>query len=151
MIAAKGQAVTITRRAAGAYNAATASATITTTTQLGKGVILPFASGLRHAPGSNIPMTDRQSLLSGLNSAGVALTAPRVDDTLTDASGQVYAITEVNQLAPAGLAILFELTVRIAGPATTVTATTYRIQLETGSGSILLEDGVGYLLLESAP
>lgn len=112
MIAAKGQTVTLTRRAAGAYNPATATSAITETTQTGKGVILPFASGLRKMAGTTIPASDQQCYLSALNSAGAALTAPQVDDTLTDANAQVYTITEVAPLSPAGLSIIYELTVR---------------------------------------
>lgn len=112
MIAAKGQAVTLTRRASGAYNPATGQASITTSTQAGKGVILPFAQGLRKMAGTNIPATDRQCLLSGLRADGTPLDAPKVDDTLTDATGLTYAVTEVSPLAPAGLSIIYELTVR---------------------------------------
>ena len=114
MIEAKGQTVTLTRRAAGTYNPATATATITTSTQTGKGVILPFAQGIRKQSGSNVTAADRLCLLSGLTSAGAALTEPKVDDTLTDAGGAVYTITEVSPLEPAGLAIIYELTVRAA-------------------------------------
>ncbi len=112
MIARNGQAVTLTRRASGTYNPATGTAAITTTTQTGKGVIFPFSAGLRKMAGTNIPASDQQCILSALNSAGAALTAPQVDDTLTDANGQVYTITEVAAIKPAGLSIIYELTVR---------------------------------------
>lgn len=112
MIEAKGQAVTLTRRTSGAYNPATGTASVTTTTQTGKGVILPFAQGIRKMAGSTVLATDRQCLLSALKSDGTALTPPQVDDTLTDANGDVWAVTEVNALAPAGLDIMFDLTVR---------------------------------------
>lgn len=107
MIAAKGQAVTITRRTAGAYNTATSSATVTETTQTAKAVILPFPMGLRKQAGTTITAGDVQCLL-----AAGTLTAPEVDDTLTIASGLKYAITEVNALAPAGLTIFYDLTLR---------------------------------------
>jgi hypothetical protein len=107
MITAKGQTVTIKRRAAGAYNPATGTAAITETTQTGKGVILPFATGLRKMAGTNIPATDKQCILSA---AGI--TAPKVDDTLTDANGVIYSIVDIAPLAPAGLDIIYELTVR---------------------------------------
>jgi hypothetical protein len=112
MIEAKGQAVTLTRRASGSYNPATGAASVTTTTQTGKGVILPFAQGIRKAPGTTVLATDRQCLLSALKSDGTALTAPQVDDTLTDSNGDVWAVTEVSPLAPAGLDIIYELTLR---------------------------------------
>lgn len=114
MIEAKGQTVTLTRRSAGAYNTATGKAAITETTQTGKGVILPFAVGIRKRGDSNVTQADRQCLLSALNSAGASLTAPVVDDKLTDASGATYVITEVSPLAPDGTAVLYELTVRRA-------------------------------------
>ncbi|MEN9924157.1 MAG: hypothetical protein RL268_283 [Pseudomonadota bacterium] len=114
MIAAYGQAVTLTRRAAGAYNTATGTAAITTSTQTGKGVILPFGQGIRKQGGTAVTAADRLCYLSGLNSAGAALTEPKVDDTLTDANSAVYTITEVSPLEPAGLAIMYELTIRSA-------------------------------------
>ncbi|WP_238564998.1 hypothetical protein [Sphingobium bisphenolivorans] len=112
MIEAKGQAVTLTRQASGAYDPATGSASVTTTTQAGKVVILPFGAGLRKLAGENISQADRQCTLSALNNAGAALTPPEVNDTLTDASGNVWTIIESSPLAPAGLDILYELTIR---------------------------------------
>ena len=114
MIEAKGQTVTLTRRTSGAYDPATGSATIVDTVQTGKGVILDFATGLRKMAGSNIAAADRQCLLSALNSAGAALTRPAVDDTLTDAAGNAFTITEVSELSPAGTDILYTLTVKAA-------------------------------------
>lgn len=114
MIAAKGQSITLTRRTAGAYNTSTGTSATTTSTQAGKGVILPFAMGLRKMAGTNVPATDKQCLLSALATDGTALTAPKLDDTLTDAGGTVYSIVEIAPLAPAGLAIIYELTVRAA-------------------------------------
>ncbi len=112
MIAAKGQTVTITRRASGAYNAGTGAATITTSTQTGKGVILPFGAGLRKLAGTNIPEGAVQCYLSALKTDGTALDEPKVDDSLTDANALVYAVTEVSRLSPAGLPVLYELTLR---------------------------------------
>jgi len=112
VIASKGQSVTITRQASGSYDPATGSASITPSTQNAKGVILPFSTGLRKMAGSNIPATDKQCLISPIAVLGADLIAPMVDDTLTDASGQVYKIVEVNPLAPDGTNVLFDLTVR---------------------------------------
>lgn len=111
LIESKGQSVILTRRAAGAYNVATGAAAITPTTQTGKGVIFDFARGLRKMEGSTILATDRQLLLSALNSAGVELTAPQVDDIAT-IGGTDYTITEVSPLNPGGTAVLYDLTVR---------------------------------------
>ena len=112
MIQAKGQTVTLTRRAAGAYNTATGSASIIETVQTGKAVILPFSQGLRKMAGTNIPEGAKQCLLAGLNSAGAALTAPKLDDMLTDAGGVAYVIVDIAPLAPAGLSIIYDMTVK---------------------------------------
>ena len=114
MIARKGQTVTLARRASGSYDPATGTASVTPSTQTGKGVILPFAQGIRKRADSNVTQADRWCILSGLNSAGGVLTEPKVDDTLTDASGNVYAVTEVSPLEPDGTAIIYELTIRCA-------------------------------------
>lgn len=112
MIAAKGQTVTLTRQASGSYDTATGTAAITTTTQTGKGVILPLA-GYRKAQG-NIVAGDETLLLSGLNTAGAALTAPHVDDSVTDAGGNVFHLVMVDPLHPAGLDIIFDCVIRRA-------------------------------------
>lgn len=109
MIDAKGQAVTLTRLASGAYDPATGTAAITTTTQTGKGVIFDYGDGLRKMAGSNIPAAARQCYLSALSTTGT-LSRPAVDDTLTDAAGLVYAISAVSELSPAGVDIIYILT-----------------------------------------
>lgn len=114
LIEAKGQTVTLTRRAAGGYDPSTGTASVTTSTQTGKGVILPFGAGIRKLSGGDVTAADRQCILSGLNSAGGVLNEPKVGDTLTDANSVAYTITEVSPLEPAGLAIIYELTVRAA-------------------------------------
>lgn len=111
-IAAKGQTVTLTRRASGAYNTATGTAAITTTTQTGKGVILPLG-GYRKGDGM-IVAGDEMLLLSGLDSAGVALTEPGVNDLVTDANSGVYTLIAVDPLRPAGLPIIYQCVVRRA-------------------------------------
>lgn len=111
MIEAKGQAVTLTRRASGSYDTATGTASITESTQSGKGVIFDFGAGLRKMAGANIPAVARQCYLSALNSSGGALSRPEVNDKLTDASGVAYTITEVSELSPAGVDILYTLTI----------------------------------------
>jgi len=112
LIDAKGQTVTLTRRAAGTYSPAAGTATVTTSTQTGKGVIFPFGPGLRNQAGSAITADDRLCYLSALNSTGAALTEPKVNDELTDAGGTKWTVTEVSPLAPAGLKIMYELTIR---------------------------------------
>lgn len=113
MIAAKGQAVTLTRRASGAYNPATGTAAITTSTQTGKGVILPLA-GYRKIDGTSVVAGDETLLLSGLNSAGSPLTAPIVGDYVTGTDGATYAMTVIDPLRPAGLSIMYDCVIRRA-------------------------------------
>jgi hypothetical protein len=113
LIAAKGLTVTLTRQASGAYDPATGAAAITTTTQTGKGVILPFSAGLRHLAGTNIAIGDKQLLLSALKSDGTALTAPQLDDKVS-ADGVDYTITNIAPLSPAGLDIMYDCTIRAA-------------------------------------
>ena len=112
MIAAKGQTVTLTRRIVGDYNPATGTAAIQETNQTGKGVILPFATGIRKLAGTNIAATDSQCLLSALDDWGDALVSPALDDVLTDAAGNAYTVIDVTALAPAGLPIMYDMTVR---------------------------------------
>ena len=107
MLTAKGQSVTLTRRASGAYDPATGTAPITETTQTGKGVILPLASGVRHSGNTNIPVGAMQFLLSAQG-----ITTPHLDDTMTDVTGKVWAIIEVSPLASAGDAVLYDLTIK---------------------------------------
>lgn len=109
LIRAKGQTVTITRRAAGAYAPATGTAAITQTTQTGKGVILPLGAGYRKEPGTNIPLGSVQCLLSALG-----ITAPHVDDTVTDAGGKAWTVVATSPLEPAGTALLYDLTMKAA-------------------------------------
>ena len=113
MIEAKGQTVTLTRRAAGAYNTATGAASITTTTQTGKGVILPLG-GYRKVNGSSVVSGDESLLLSGLTTSGAALTEPVVGDAVTGADGAAYVLTVVDTLRPAGLSIIYDCVVRRA-------------------------------------
>lgn len=115
MIAAKGQTVTLTRRAAGAYTPATGTATISESTQTGKGVIFDFGDGLRKMAGANIPAGSRSCILSALNTSGSALTRPQVDDTLTDATGSKYGVAAVSELSPAGTDIIYTLTLAARG------------------------------------
>lgn len=113
-LAEDGQTVTLTRRAASSYDPAAGAPTVTTSTQTAVAVILP-KSPIRDMSGTAVPSTQRQCLLSALSTSGVALTAPKVNDTLTDTNSDVWVITEVSPLSPAGLDILYELTLKGAG------------------------------------
>lgn len=110
MIAAKGQTVTITRRASGSYDTATGAASITTSAQTVKAVILPLAPYRKGD--TNVTSGDETALVSGIDTAGAILTAPHIDDTLTDVNGKVYTIIAADKLAPDGLAIIYDLILR---------------------------------------
>ena len=112
MLAAKGQTVTLTRMVAVGYDPSTGNASAFPVTQTGKGVILDFATGLRKQAGTTIPAAARQCFLSPLDVTGAAMALPQVDDTLTDARGRVYVVSDVSEIAPAGDAVLYTLTVR---------------------------------------
>jgi hypothetical protein len=115
LLKGKGQAITITRQSAGTYDPATGTSAVTTSTQKGWGAVLEYdtrQAGIFNAPGSLIQVGDKQLLLSPLNSAGTALTAPAVNDTATDASGKAYTITQVKPLSPGGTPVLYEINLR---------------------------------------
>ena len=114
LIEAKGQAVTLTRHVEGAYNTATATASITTTTVTGKGVILPLGPGARYQAGTNVSANDKTAYLSAIAADGSVITTPKVGDTVTDAGGKVHEIVAVMEISPAGLDIVYGLTVRAA-------------------------------------
>lgn len=105
LIADKGQAVTLTRHSAAAYDTATATvATLdepTTTT----GVVLPLARGFVHAANSNIRVGDQQLLLPG------DIDAPQVNDTVT-IGGFTASIVEVSPLSPAGTVLMYDCVIR---------------------------------------
>lgn len=115
MISRSGQTVTLTARNAGAYSPSTGAATITTAAQTGKGVILPLgaqerATGIMKDGGTTTLGNSCQCLLSAHG-----ITAPAVDDTLTDAGGTAWSITEVSPLSPAGTVLFFDIRIRGAG------------------------------------
>ncbi|API58095.1 hypothetical protein BSL82_01275 [Tardibacter chloracetimidivorans] len=107
----KGAAVTVTYRTAGAYDPATGTSAITTATEDGYGVVLPFSTGLRKMAGTNIQMGDMQLLLATLAADGEALTAPNVDDTVLIGS-KTYTIIDIAPLAPDGTDLLYTCTIR---------------------------------------
>jgi hypothetical protein len=115
LLKGKGQVITITRQSAGTYDPATGTSTVTTSTQTGWGAIFEYdtkQAGIFNVPGSLIQVGDKQLLLSPLNSSGSALTAPAINDTVTDAAGKAYTVTQVKSMAPAGTVVLYELNLR---------------------------------------
>jgi hypothetical protein len=113
MLADFGQDITVTRRSSGAYDPATGTATITTTNQSTKGVILPL-SAYRKATGGNVVEGDQQLLMSALKSDGSVLSIPHVDDTVTDSASNVWSLVAIEPLTPAGTDILYDCIVRRA-------------------------------------
>jgi hypothetical protein len=106
-----GQAVTLTHTVAGTYDPATGGVTNTTSVQYGTGAMTEWDS--RQIDGSLIKIGDRHLLLSPLNTAGAALTAPVLGDTITDAAGVIYTLTApLKILAPAGVAVLYDVNLR---------------------------------------
>jgi hypothetical protein len=113
MLAEDGQSMTLTRRTSGAYDPATGSASITTTTQTVYGAIFPLSAFAKQQ--GNVVFGDQQCLLAGETTAGVALNpVPKVDDTLTDANSVVWSIISVEPLSPAGTDVLHDLVIRRA-------------------------------------
>jgi len=111
LMSTKGQAVTLTSVTPGTYNPATGGITNTTTTQTGSGAVTEWDA--RHIDGELIKATDKRLLLSPLNSAGAALTTPKLGDTVTDAAGVVYIIVApLKTVSPAGTAVLYDCNLR---------------------------------------
>lgn len=104
-----GQIVTLTKQTAGDYNAATGTATVTTTTQYAYGVVFDY--GNRNIDGVMVKEGDKQLLLSALNTSGATLTAPAVNDTVT-IGDVIYTITMVKATAPDGTIMMFECNLR---------------------------------------
>jgi hypothetical protein len=110
MFKGKGQAITLTRQSAGTYDPATGTATVTTSTQTGWGAVFDY--GTKQIDGTLIKAGDKQLLLSALNAAGTALTAPELNDTVT-IGGVVYTLVQpLKTLSPAGTTVLFEVNLR---------------------------------------
>ena len=110
LVKGKGQEITLTRQAAGAYNVSTGTASVTTTTQKAYGAM--FEYGDKNIDGVLIKEGDKQLLLSALNSAGTALVAPQLNDTVT-INTVVYTVVRIKPLSPAGTTVLFDCNIRV--------------------------------------
>jgi len=108
----KGQVVTITTPFAGVHDPATGTvSTGSATTQTGSGVEEAYSSF--SVDGERVRASDKKFLLSPLNSAGAAITAPVADrDTLTLADASIWTIKKVDALKPAGMAVMYTLQLR---------------------------------------
>lgn len=110
LLKGKGQSITLSRQTAGAYNVATGTAAVTVTTQTAYGAM--FEYGDKNIDGVLIQEGDKQLLLSALNSAGTALVAPALNDTVT-INTVVYTVVRIKPLSPAGTTVLFDCTIRV--------------------------------------
>jgi hypothetical protein len=110
LLKGKGQEITLTRQTAGAYDPATGTAAVTVTTQTAYGAM--FEYGDKNIDGVLIQEGDKQLLLSALNSAGTALVAPQLNDTVT-INTVVYTVVRIKPLSPAGTTVLFDCNIRV--------------------------------------
>ena len=110
LLKGKGQEITLTRQTAVAYDPATGTAAVTTTTQTAYGAM--FEYGDKNIDGVLIKEGDKQLLLSALNSAGTALVAPQLNDTVT-INTVVYTVVRIKPLSPAGTTVLFDCNIRV--------------------------------------
>jgi hypothetical protein len=99
-----GQSVTVTLKSAGTYNPSAGTTTVTTVTQTGTAVILPYAE--KFVDGTLIKLGDQQLLLSPVD-----ISEPKVGDTVTVGT-IVYTITNVKAYKPAGTLVLYDLNIR---------------------------------------
>lgn len=105
LIAAKGQAVTLTYHAAGAHDPATHILAATDTIVATNGVVLPISRGLRFMAGSTIQADDQKLLLPG------DVAQPPIGTTVT-IGAKDFTIVEVSPLAPAGEALIYDCIIR---------------------------------------
>jgi hypothetical protein len=113
MLAEDGQSVTLAYVGTSVYDPATGETTTTTPDpQTVKGAIFPLSPFAKSQ--GNIVEGDQQLLLSALNTAGAAITAPQVNGTITDANANVWTLVAVEPLSPAGTDVLYDCVIRRA-------------------------------------
>ena len=107
LITKKGQSVTLTTKTPGGYNPATSGITVTESSQTAKGVVTNFAT--KDIDGNLIKVDD---ILLILAASGVII-KPQPDKTkVTLASGLVYTVKNVVDIAPSGESIVYRLQLR---------------------------------------
>jgi hypothetical protein len=109
LLKGKGQTIMLTYQGSSSYNTSTGGATISTSTASVYGAV--FEYGNKNIDGTLIKVGDKQLLLSALNTAGTAITAPVVNDTVT-INSVAYTITQVKTLSPAGTVVLYDCNIR---------------------------------------
>lgn len=119
MLAEDGQTVTLTYVGTSSYDPATGQATNTAPDpEQVSGGLFPLSIAIRYGfkqAGSLIVEGDQQLLLSAVNTAGVQITAPQVNGSITDANANTWTIIAVDPLNPAGTPVLYDCVVRRAG------------------------------------
>jgi hypothetical protein len=114
IIGLSGQSLTLTRRSGSTYNPAT-GVSITATSVLVKGAILPYESfrhsGFRTDVGLDVQQGDLIALVSAIAATGKPLASPRPGDTI-ETTSVVYAVVSVAPHAPAGVDLLYMCTIR---------------------------------------
>lgn len=111
LLIGKGQAVILTHTVSGDYVPGE-GITSTTSEQAGTGAITEWDA--RQVDGTLILIGDKRLLLSPLNTAGAALTAPVLGDTVTDAAGVVYTlVAPLKTVSPAGTVVLYDVNLRV--------------------------------------
>lgn len=110
MLTRYGQSIVITTHSIGVYDPSTGASTDTTSTQSGIGVIFEWGQqgstpsyGRSMIPSTLIIEGDKQCYLSA-----TGITMPNINDTITDATGKVYRLKMIKELAPSGIAVLYE-------------------------------------------
>jgi hypothetical protein len=116
LLKGKGQTITLTYQGSSSYNTSTGGATISTSTASVYGAVFEYGNknfeyGNKNIDGTLIKVGDKQLLLSALNTAGTAITAPVVNDTVT-INSVAYTITQVKTLSPAGTVVLYDCNIR---------------------------------------
>jgi len=105
----KGLTCTITKQTAGTYSTSTGVASVSTSTQSAYGALFDYEN--KNIDGTLVKKGDRRLLLSALNTAGAALTAPSVNDTVT-ANSVTYTIIAIRPIAPSGVAVAYDCQIR---------------------------------------
>jgi hypothetical protein len=110
---ADGQIIAIKREIKGAY--ANGRVPVTPVNASAWGIETQLTSrdyGVTVAPGTLIQAGDRKLLLSVFDDAGAPLPQPQVGDVVT-IGAQTYTVKFTDRTAPAGIAIMYTLVVRI--------------------------------------
>jgi len=105
----KGLTCTITKQTAGTYSTSTGVASVSTSTQSAYGALFDYEN--KNIDGTLVKKGDRRLLLSALNTAGAALTAPSVNDTVA-ANSVTYTIVAIRPIAPSGVAVAYDCQIR---------------------------------------